>query len=584
MARNPFTNYLESFLANTGHAAAPTLEDSLNYIASGAKKGDPAMLAKGHDFAREGLNNVFMVDVGGGKLVNLAPNAPRIQVQTPDGRILQFPKSKINEAQQAGKVLNFKPEQIEAALPPAPPKPAPAPTIDTNPAVAAAIARAAAEVPAQRAAVAAAAKGEDALQYELGKANAFKAAGNRESLAQQAGVGTDTVDLRHLLGEGASPVPPAVQLAKDTAAGARPIPIAGTEAAVAPVAPAAEAVEEAATAPFRPGARNGPWDAPRSVPSANVNPITSARMQDAAEAAALERVDKATGTLTKTLPLAMAAPALGAVGYNTLTPERIERFRDFMNSPPSAAGQMAPSLDSGTLPDTNFTPSTTNFTPRRDLPPEPEAPEANATPISEAAKNMLRQRLNSFVVTPENADDGEPGFTTPKAQSVWDIVDRSAKPVGSPSPAPQPAPPAPSPAPPAPRPTPASSPPGFDKNDIRPLPQPPQRPEAAPSATRSSFSDLLGKIYDPNFEKGTTSKQLFQAAQNDPDNPAAYARAAARWKEENPDFQPDMSGAASQSGGNMKRGGTAKAGGMNPKDAVLHKALDIIHAMMTRNH
>jgi hypothetical protein len=38
----------------------------------------------------------------------------------------------------------------------------------------------------------------------------------------------------------------------------------------------------------------------------------------------------------------------------------------------------------------------------------------------------------------------------------------------------------------------------------------------------------------------------------------------------------------------MKRGGTAGAGGQKVagphKDAALHKALDIIHAMMARNH
>jgi hypothetical protein len=41
------------------------------------------------------------------------------------------------------------------------------------------------------------------------------------------------------------------------------------------------------------------------------------------------------------------------------------------------------------------------------------------------------------------------------------------------------------------------------------------------------------------------------------------------------------------SDGNFKRGGTAgssqKAGGMH-KDAALHKALDIIHTMLTRGH
>jgi len=130
---------------------------------------------------------------------------------------------------------------------------------------------------------------------------------------------------------------------------------------------------------------------------------------------------------------------------------------------------------------------------------------------------------------------------------------------------------------------------GFGFNQFRPDLQAAPRTAAAPAnapnpATISApvpprreqsqgvLSSLLGKVYDPDYQKGMSSREMFVQAQRDRDeSPAAFFRAAARQREENPDFKPDMSRA---SGGSVD----AKPG----KDAALHKALEIIHMMLSR--
>lgn len=96
-----------------------------------------------------------------------------------------------------------------------------------------------------------------------------------------------------------------------------------------------------------------------------------------------------------------------------------------------------------------------------------------------------------------------------------------------------------------------------------------------PNASPSMLSRLASAIYDPNYQKGMSSKQMFEQMQRDPrgelsfaqeESPAAYFRAAQRAKEE---------GEGRASGG--------KAGsGAGSKDAAMHKALEIIHMMLSR--
>jgi hypothetical protein len=131
---------------------------------------------------------------------------------------------------------------------------------------------------------------------------------------------------------------------------------------------------------------------------------------------------------------------------------------------------------------------------------------------------------------------------------------------------------------------------GFGFNQLRPDLQSAPRATAAPTnvpnraameapipprreQSQGILSSLLGKVYDPDYQKGMSSREMFAQAQRDGDeSPAAFFRAAARQREENPDFKPDMSRAS---------GGKAGSGAV-PKDAALHKALEIIHMMLSR--
>jgi hypothetical protein len=96
--------------------------------------------------------------------------------------------------------------------------------------------------------------------------------------------------------------------------------------------------------------------------------------------------------------------------------------------------------------------------------------------------------------------------------------------------------------------------------------------QAAPAESRGFLSNLIGsagKFYDPNYQKDMTSRQLFEKAQESPDDPAAFFRADKRWKEENPNYgQPQAE----------KRGGAVEQ--KPSKEAMLHKSLEIIHHMI----
>jgi len=96
--------------------------------------------------------------------------------------------------------------------------------------------------------------------------------------------------------------------------------------------------------------------------------------------------------------------------------------------------------------------------------------------------------------------------------------------------------------------------------------------QAAPAESRGFLSNLIssaGKLYDPDYQKGMTSQQLFAESNKNPDDPAAFFRADKRWKEENPNYgQPQTE----------KRGGAVEQ--KPSKEAMLHKSLEIIHHMI----
>jgi hypothetical protein len=97
---------------------------------------------------------------------------------------------------------------------------------------------------------------------------------------------------------------------------------------------------------------------------------------------------------------------------------------------------------------------------------------------------------------------------------------------------------------------------------------------ASEQGNRSLLNSIIDKLSSGSSSQPQSKSDLWAAANADPENKAAYFRAA----------QADTA----PSDGNYKRGGTAGGGGQKAagphKDAALHKALDIIHTMLTRGH
>ena len=110
-------------------------------------------------------------------------------------------------------------------------------------------------------------------------------------------------------------------------------------------------------------------------------------------------------------------------------------------------------------------------------------------------------------------------------------------------------------------------------------PLPPRRPgtpnlnltsDAKPVPEQGFFARNFGQ--DPYA--GKSASQLMTLANQDPDNAAAFFRADKALQKERPDMF--------QSAPTEKRGGAIKGNVAPGKDAALHKALEIIHHMITR--
>ena len=575
MAANPFATYLERFLANTGHAAAPTLENSINYIASGARQAskDPAMLAASHGAARENLNKIFMVELKNGKTVNLAPNSPRIHVETPDGRYLEFPKSAQKEAEKAGKVLNFTPKQIEEALPPAPaapPKPAPAPTKDTSESVAAAIEKDAARVRAEREVANAAAQRE----AEQARIAAASQSARAEAEARGFQDARNKLEAEGKAFPAASADAPTVQLAKDTVSAPRAVPTSeAASTAVAPEvsgnpfadrinaamqpkgAPIPSAVEQAASQPRsasvpsagtppEPSIPRGPWN-PRPTPVAPSDPL------------------KGKFPLSTELSLWAAPPA--ALAYGALMAPSKEEVLQKKMLAAVQAGQPSEDLN----PSENDIQAALRIAKQRAE--ESAAKSARVQGMQDQdeqeleADRAMRAQVpsNYYGNAVERGWQGSSSNPLDREENIKfsDIAGGAARlPAAKPTIA-----------------TPAknNSLPGSSDNDLRSIPQPMRRLGALPPATdegnQSFFSSLLSRLTPQDPYAGMSARKMYETAQEmqssgDEGGSNALIQRAGRL--------PDAG---------MKRGGVATAGGAGPhKDAALHKALDIIHAMMMR--
>jgi hypothetical protein len=99
-----------------------------------------------------------------------------------------------------------------------------------------------------------------------------------------------------------------------------------------------------------------------------------------------------------------------------------------------------------------------------------------------------------------------------------------------------------------------------------PIPQRPQREEPG------ILSRALSKMYDPRYLEGESSRQLYERAQEMQRTGDEYGanlmnlRAADRTRSEQPE----------------ERAAGGAANGKPGKDAALHKALEIIHMMLSR--
>ena len=198
----------------------------------------------------------------------------------------------------------------------------------------------------------------------------------------------------------------------------------------------------------------------------------------------------------------------------------------------------------------------------------------------DAALKIARQRAleaayaregQNGMLSSQNAwrtGDEEPGYTTPNAAGMWSGIDMRARPVTTPldrqenirfsdipggaARLPTAAGSSTAPA----RPSTSAAAPAA----MREVTQPSRAAEAPRGETASLLSRIFGGGQEPQ-----TREQLWAAANADPDNKGAYFRAAR--VENNPPGE--------------KRGGPVKAA-TGGKDAALHKALEIIHHLLTR--
>jgi hypothetical protein len=98
--------------------------------------------------------------------------------------------------------------------------------------------------------------------------------------------------------------------------------------------------------------------------------------------------------------------------------------------------------------------------------------------------------------------------------------------------------------------------------------------DRAPMPMRRPDEGMLSKI----FNNPVSTRELFNRAEANPDDSGAYMRAERQYAATHRDAPSvDLSKLNPDTG--MKRGGAA-----NAKPDSLHKALEIIHHLLTRNH
>ena len=285
----------------------------------------------------------------------------------------------------------------------------------------------------------------------------------------------------------------------------------------------------------------GPWGT-----AATKSPMPSI-LNDQAYAAWLKDVNRRANDLTQ----AGAATAAGALYYRGL--------------PQGSSGQGEG--ESG------------GFTPRRDL-PNASVPSTNYSPITDTAKEVLRQRLTSTPTDSEYRPDFDnfqnwtrsAASNRPTDSSEFARLDMMP-PAGAGRGNITEAPGARALA------APSSSSSAFVRREP---PLPPKRPaEFAPATeqgNQSLFSSLFDWIKPRDPYAGMSRQDMAKEAQRLQSSGDEYGANLLTQRLD----RGITSDAQQSSDGGFKRGGTAKAGGASNKDAALHKALEIIHSMISR--
>ena len=268
-------------------------------------------------------------------------------------------------------------------------------------------------------------------------------------------------------------------------------------------------------------------------------------LNDQAYAAWLKDVNRRANDLTQ----AGAATAAGALYYRGL---------------PNKAGEPSPGEIGG-------------FSPRQDQ-PAPYSAGVNYSPITDTAKDVLRQRVNAPMPGSYAGNEGRgeynpvlgPVAPTDEGRSEYDSIlgssvnagrgsapgmtlDQLSKAIASSEPA------------------------RSASSSARNIPVPAPRP-ATEAGNQSIISSIFDRLKPRDPYAGMSRQDMAAKAQEMQRSGDEYGANLLTQRLDRGIISPEQQ----SSDGGFKRGGTAKAGGMNGKDAALHKALDIIHSMLTR--
>ena len=208
--------------------------------------------------------------------------------------------------------------------------------------------------------------------------------------------------------------------------------------------------------------------------------------------------------------------------------------------------------------------------------PSPDTPALARTvlasrPTQAPSTSVVTPAAAASTPTPSNAPEGEPGFTTPDAPAQWAYGSQNPYAMAGYEPS--------------------------DQNVSAPIsgggssfaPQPPSasrasapapRPTRPADLPRDDSSSLLSRILGGINNRPELTKDMLAQSSASPEDSGAWMRAERQYAKIHAD-QPNFDLTKLDENG-MKRGGAAKAAANPHKDAALHKALDIIHAMLTR--